>query len=52
MDIRISGTEKENEADPFLRLGYGMNAYFGLMVKLIYLMLFVSLFALPFVYHY
>jgi len=39
-DLRI-------EQDPFLRTGFGINAYFDIILQLTYMMLFISIVTLP-----
>jgi len=52
MGIKLSKTDVQIEEDPFLRLGYGLNAYFMLMVKLLSMMVFCTILVLPFLYLY
>ena len=47
LDIRMPKSEIKLEEDPYLRLGFGMNAYFDTLKILIYSMLFICIFTIP-----
>ena len=47
MGIEISKFETDLEEDPFLKLGFGINAYFDLILNLARLTAFISIVFLP-----
>jgi hypothetical protein len=47
MDLKISKADMEIQEDPFLLLGYGMNAYFDVLISLSRMMLAITLFSIP-----
>lgn len=47
MQIKMPKSEGQIIEDPFLILGYGVNAYFDIMLSLVYLCLTVTLFCIP-----
>ena len=47
MQIKMPKSESQIIEDPFLILGYGVNAYFDIMLSLVYLCLTVTLFVIP-----
>ena len=47
MDLKVSNSDLRLEKDPYLKLGYGMNSYFEIMLNLMCLMFIASLFAVP-----
>jgi len=47
MQIKMPKSESQIIEDPFLILGYGVNAYFDIMLSLVYLCITVTLFAIP-----
>ena len=44
--------ELDHRGDPFLRAGYGMNAFFRLILKLVYMLLCITVFMLPVLWVY
>lgn len=48
MDLRTSRSDEQIEEDPYLLLGFGMNSYFEIMLNLMFMMLFASVFAVGF----
>ena len=52
MDMRMPKSDIQLEEDPFLRLGFGMNAYFDSLRYLMTFMIFVFLFMLPTIFIY
>ena len=52
MNIKMPKSEAQIIDDPFLILGYGVNAYFDIMLSLVYLCLTITLFCLPMFYLY
>ena len=47
MQIRMPKSETQLQNEPFLRLGYGVNAYFDIMLSIFYMFTFISLVCLP-----
>jgi hypothetical protein len=47
MNIKMPKNDKKIAEDPFLILGYGVNAYFDIILSLCYMCIVISLFALP-----
>ena len=45
LDMKISKSDERIEKDPYLLLGYGLNSYFEIMISLMKMMIFVSIFA-------
>jgi hypothetical protein len=52
LNMKMSKTDILLEQDPFLRLGFGMNAFFDTLTYLMRLMLLMFLFSLPMIYIY
>lgn len=52
LGIKVSKSDILLEKDPFLKLGYGMNAYFEIMLQLMYLATAISLIMVPFMCRY
>lgn len=52
MNIKMPKSESQIIDDPFLILGYGVNAYFDIMLSLVYLCLTITLFCVPMYYYY
>jgi hypothetical protein len=52
MNIKLPKSETQLIEDPFLLLGYGLNAYFDIMVALSYMCLCITLFLSPVFYGY
>ena len=52
MNIKLPKSESQLIEDPFLLLGYGLNAYFDIMVALSYMCLIITLFLSPVIYGY
>jgi hypothetical protein len=50
MQIRMPKSEAQLQSEPFLRLGYGVNAYFDIMLSIFYMFVFISLISLPMFY--
>lgn len=50
MDIKFSKSEAAVLNEPFLYLGYGINAYFDLMLSLIYMFIAITIFSIPMYY--
>lgn len=46
MDLNIPAPEEDLD-EPFLLLGFGINAYFDILQSLSYMFLMISLFAIP-----
>ena len=47
LGIKVPKSDKVLEQDPYLRLGYGLNAYFDIMIQLMMLMLICMLVTVP-----
>lgn len=47
MGIKIPESEKEQDDEPFLQLGYGVNSYFDSMKMLGYMFIWISIFCTP-----
>ena len=45
-------SEEVLEEDPFLYLGYGVNAYFGVMMHMVRMFACITIFVLPMLYIY
>lgn len=52
MQIRMPKSETQLNNEPFLRLGYGVNSYFDIMLSIFYMFAFISLVCLPMFYCY
>ena len=52
VQIKQPKNETDLEDNPFLYLGYGVNAYFGTMLHLMKMMLWMSIFAMPLIIIY
>lgn len=47
MRIKYPKYEEEINNDPFILLGYGINAYFDIMISLAYMCVCITIFMLP-----
>lgn len=47
MNVKIPSSEENYHNDPYLLIGYGVNAYFSIMLSLSKMFAMVALFALP-----
>ena len=47
LNIKIPKAEQDSQAEPFLLLGYGINAYFGIMFSLLTMFFIISIFLIP-----
>ena len=52
MGIKFSKSEALAINEPFLFLGYGVNAYFDLMLSLTYMFIAITIFSIPAYYAY
>jgi len=52
MGIKLPKSESQVIEDPFLILGYGLNAYFDIMTALAVMCLMITLFISPVLFHY
>ena len=52
MEIQMSKSEAQVQQDPFLMLGYGVNAYFDIMYSLVFMFLTISIACIPMYYNY
>jgi hypothetical protein len=52
MQIRMPKSETQLQKEPFLMLGYGVNAYFDIMLSIFYMFVFISLVCIPIFYCY
>jgi hypothetical protein len=52
MDMRMPNAELLIEEDPYLLMGFGMNAYFMIIKQLIFMFMWISLFTAPLMYIY
>ena len=52
LGLKQSKSEEQVENNPFLLLGYGMNAYFDVVMQLFCMMLFITIFAIPLMSRY
>jgi hypothetical protein len=52
MDLKMPKSELAIEEDPFLLMGFGMNAYFDIMKQLIFMFFWISVFFVPVFYIY
>ena len=52
MSIKLPKSEQATIDEPFLSLGYGLNAYFDIMVSLSYMCICIALFMSPIFYGY
>lgn len=50
MGIKFSKSEAKALEEPFLRLGYGINAFFDLILSLIYMFVAITIFSIPMYY--
>lgn len=50
--IKIPKTDEEIAKDPFLILGFGINAYFDMMIQLSKMMMCITVFVMPLFYGY
>jgi len=47
MDLPVTKSEKRIQEDPYLLLGYGMNAFFQITIQLMIMMFFIMLVVTP-----
>ena len=52
MDIQMTKSEAQVQEDPFLMLGYGVNAYFDIMYSLVFMFLVITVACIPMYYSY
>lgn len=52
MEIKVPKSDIQLEKDPFLQLGFGMNAYFDTLWYLMIMMMLVCVFSFPTMYIY
>lgn len=52
MQIRMPKSETQLVKEPFLRLGYGVNSYFDIMLSIFYMFSFISVVCIPMFYCY
>jgi len=52
MEIKFPESDHQLIKDPFLRLGYGVNAYFDIMFSLVIMYGCITLFCLPIYFFY
>lgn len=52
IDIKIPKSDAAIADEPFLMLGYGINAYFDIMISLSYMCLLITLFLVPVYFFY
>ena len=52
LGIKVSKSDRLLEEDPYLRLGYGLNAYFDIILQLLYLMIFCMLVTVPLMFSF
>lgn len=52
LGLKVPKSELELIEEPFLRLGYGVNSYFDIMLQMVYLFSFISIVCLPIMYCY
>ena len=52
LELKIPKSELELQKEPFLRLGYGVNSYFDILLQIFYLMSFISVVVFPLFYFY
>jgi len=52
MNIKLLKDEERKSDDPFLALGYGLNAYFDIMIALAKMCLMIALFISPVLFSY
>jgi hypothetical protein len=52
MQIRMPKSETQLMNEPFLRLGYGVNSYFDIMLSIFYMFTFISVVCIPMFYCY
>lgn len=52
MGMKIPKSDLKLEQDPFLLLGFGMNAYFDLIKYMFYIFAIMTLFSLPAMFFY
>lgn len=51
LGIKVSKSDALLDEDPYLRLGYGINAYFDVILQLLALMIFCSILVLPILWY-
>lgn len=47
LDIKMSKTERMLTQDPYLILGYGINAFFEILLQLVNMFLVITVFCIP-----
>jgi hypothetical protein len=52
LNIKIPATDQVLQEEPFLIFGYGVNAFFDLMISLSYMCIAITIFLLPLFYGY
>ena len=52
LKIKLTNSEQRLDDDPYLRLGYGLNSYFKVMLQLMSMMTFIMLFSVPLMFYY
>ena len=52
MKIKMPKSDEELIHQPFLMLGYGVNAYFDIMLSLVWMFLCITIFVIPLFYAY
>jgi hypothetical protein len=52
LDMKMPNSELLIEEDPFLLMGFGMNAYFGIVAQLTAMFCWITLFSIPLMYIY
>lgn len=52
MAIKVPKTEVAVQEDPYVVLGYGMNAFFDVLMSMHYMFLCITVFAIPIYYVY
>ena len=52
LGLKMPKSELELIKEPFLRLGYGVNSYFDIMLQIFYLFSFISVVCIPMMYCY
>ena len=47
LQVKIPKTEKEVQDDPYLMLGYGLNAFFDVMFSMMQMFVCITIFCIP-----
>jgi len=47
MGKKVPKTDREMREEPFLMLGYGVNAYLDIMLSLSYMFIWITIFCIP-----